>query len=78
MVEYGGFVSETRAELLKRCLMEWIEGIKGNGAISSNIKGSFGERKRRILWASEPQTYKHLNSPEKHFILSQQSILRVL
>lgn len=54
MVEYGGFVSEAQAELLKRCLMEWIEGTKGNGAISSNIKGFFRERKRRILWASEP------------------------
>lgn len=78
MVEYGGFVSELWAELLKRCLMEWIEGIKGNGAISSNIKGSFRERKRRILWVSEPQTYKHLNSPEKHFIFSEKPILRVL
>lgn len=52
--EYGtGFVSEAQAELLRH-LMEWIEGIKGNGAISRNIKGSFRERKTRILWANDP------------------------
>lgn len=44
MVEHGGFVSEVQAELLKSCLMEWMEGIKGYGAISSNIKDSEKER----------------------------------